>query len=259
MASSSSSITSLSSTLPSGLTFLLNNVSSLIPIKLDSTNYIIWKTLMQNTFRANQLFGYIDGSIPCPPLEIINSSGDQLANPLYLQWIIIDNHLLSCITATLTPSILPHVVGFSHAFEVWFALAQRHSSLSRSHIHELKLKLMNIKKDTTMEAYLDQIKQYVDRLASAGTPIPTEDIVLYTLNGLPSEYASFKTSIRTKSEPISVTDLNSLLGSEEIHLAMKNSSTPSFDNIVAFTASRRNGPQGGRSSNSPSQFSNNHP
>lgn len=63
----------------------------------------------------------------------------------------------------------------------------------------------------TMTHYLTEIKMLVDQIATAGASVNVEDIGLYTLNGLPSTYNSFKTTICTKLTLISLEDLCSLL------------------------------------------------
>ncbi|PKU71914.1 Retrovirus-related Pol polyprotein from transposon TNT 1-94 [Dendrobium catenatum] len=73
-------------------------------------------------------------------------------------------------------------------------------------------------KDRSMQQYLAQVKILVDNIASAGSKIDNEDIILYILNGLPSSYNSFKTAIRTSLNPIDLDVLYSLLCSEEINL-----------------------------------------
>lgn len=77
-------------------------------------------------------------------------------------------------------------------------------------------------KSSTMQQYLSEIKNLVDNIVAAVSIIDSEDIILYTLNGLPSSYQSFKTVIRTTLMPISLDDFYSLLCSEEINLATKN-------------------------------------
>ncbi|PKU64546.1 Retrovirus-related Pol polyprotein from transposon TNT 1-94 [Dendrobium catenatum] len=92
-------------------------------------------------------------------------------------------------------------------------------------------------KDRSMQQYLTQIKHIVDNIAAAGSKIDNEDIILYTLNGLPTIYNSFKTAIRTSLTPISLEDFYSLLCSEEINLQHDHSqelSNPS-DNTALFT------------------------
>ena len=62
-----------------------------------------------------------------------------------------------------------------------------------------------------MEAYLAQIKVFSDQLPLARSAIEDEDLILETLNGLPTEYDAFKTSIRTRHFPITMAELSSLL------------------------------------------------
>lgn len=89
-----------------------------------------------------------------------------------------------------------------------------------------------------MQAYLEKIRNYADRLAAADAPVAEADLVIYTLYGLPDEYAQFKTSIRTKPAclPIKMSELSALLNSEEIHLASAQQYQP--DPSTALAASR---------------------
>ena len=142
------------SMLPSNLTLLISNLNSFVPIKLDSTNYIIWKSQFQNILRATKLLGFVDGSVLCPSSTIQDADGNSVPNPVFTHWITIDAHLLSCITATLSPSIFTSVLHCGTSTEVWNTLATRFTSLSRSHIHQLKNKLNHLtKKNLTMEDY----------------------------------------------------------------------------------------------------------
>lgn len=71
-----------------------------------------------------------------------------------------------------------------------------------------------------------------DSLASASCPIDDDDLIIYTLNGLPPEYGPFKTSIRTRSNPISLEELNVLLSCEESNI----DSTSQSVSDLSFTA-----------------------
>ncbi|KAI0514032.1 hypothetical protein KFK09_010065 [Dendrobium nobile] len=73
-------------------------------------------------------------------------------------------------------------------------------------------------KDKSMQQYLANIKLLVDSIASTGSNIDTEDVIIYILNGLPTSYNSFKTAIRTSLTPIDLDVLHALLCSEEINL-----------------------------------------
>ncbi|PKU82537.1 Retrovirus-related Pol polyprotein from transposon TNT 1-94 [Dendrobium catenatum] len=69
-----------------------------------------------------------------------------------------------------------------------------------------------------MLQYVSDIKHRVDAIRAAGSNIEDEDIVLYTLNGLPTSYNAFKTAIRTKKHTIHLDELYSLLCSEEVNI-----------------------------------------
>ncbi|KAF5960844.1 hypothetical protein HYC85_002053 [Camellia sinensis] len=76
-------------------------------------------------------------------------------------------------------------------------------------------------------------------LAMAALPVEDEDLVLLTLNGLPTEYNAFKTTIRARPESISLENLSSLLCSEEIHV--ESISKYSSDLYVAYSSTAHQG------------------
>ncbi|KAL6321290.1 hypothetical protein AAG906_016324 [Vitis piasezkii] len=53
-----------------------------LPVKLDRTNYILWKSQIDNVVFANGFEDFIDGSSICPDKEL--SSG--LINPAFVAW-----------------------------------------------------------------------------------------------------------------------------------------------------------------------------
>lgn len=95
---------------------------------------------------------------------------------------------------------------------------------NRSRVIQLENELHNISmKNQIMSQYLTSIKSHVDNISVAGSQIDHEDIILYILNGLPSSYQAFKTSIRTKLTPIGLDDLYPLLCSEKININNEHS------------------------------------
>mgnify|MGYP003702381055 CR=1 FL=1 len=181
---SSSVVSSTSSSIHLNLALLISNLNSFVNVKLDSTNFIIWKNQVQNILKATQLLSFVNGTQVCPSSTIINEHNHEILNPAYTNWMLIDSHLLSCLTTTLSPSIFTSVLHCSTSYEVWSVLLKRFTSLSQSHIHQLKNKLSQIvKKDHTMDTYLTQIKSIADQLALVASPVDDEDLVLLILNG----------------------------------------------------------------------------
>ena len=140
-------------------------------------------------------------------------------NPEFSAWHQHDQNVLCWINAILSPNVLAHVVGLKSARNVWLALERRFASLSQSHIIQLKTQLQTLKKGSQSIAdYFQKVKYIADSLTTSSSPIDDDDLIIYILNGLPSEYAAFKTSIRTGSAPINIEELQELLFCEESNI-----------------------------------------
>uniref|UniRef100_A0A0A0L1J8 Retrotransposon Copia-like N-terminal domain-containing protein n=1 Tax=Cucumis sativus TaxID=3659 RepID=A0A0A0L1J8_CUCSA len=72
---------------PTSTLFLLSNICNLVPIRLDSMNYVLWKYQVSSFLKAHSLFGHIDDSLPCPPKKLSSSTAgtNPEINPEYLQ------------------------------------------------------------------------------------------------------------------------------------------------------------------------------
>ena len=91
----------------------ISNIASLISIKLDRDNYLVWKSQFLPILHTNKLLKYVDGSAPCPPqfLYVDGNKPTTNLNPEYELWIEQDSLVLLWINATLTPQVLQRVVG----------------------------------------------------------------------------------------------------------------------------------------------------
>lgn len=154
-----------------------------------------------------------------PTSHIVDTSGNKVPNPEFSRWNTVDRMLLSCLIATLTPPILPHVVGSDHTFQLWLKLEEKFSVLSRSHIHDLKRKLYSLHKTGPMETYLDSIKEIIQKLAASGTQIDDEELIFHTVNGLKKGYKSLKQMVRNTNEPFTFSGVSSMLMAEELHIS----------------------------------------
>lgn len=106
------------------------------------------------------------------------------------------------------------------------------------------------KSDETIDSYVKRIKEIKDKLTNVSSTVNDEDIVIYALNGLPTEYNIFRTSMRTRSQSVTFDELHVLMKSEESAIAKQSKSENVILQPTAMYAS-----QIGRSwSNSP-QFS----
>jgi hypothetical protein len=202
---------------------LLSNISNLVSVKLNQSNYVLWKYQITSILKAYFVLGFVDGTHQCPPSFFENGEGTHQENPLYQQWISRDQGLLTLINSTLSPTALSLVVGQTTAHRVWSTLEKRYTSTSRSNILNLKMELHNIKKESidSVNSYLQKIKDTRDRLSVVGVQVDNEEILHIVLKGLPYEYHAFCIAICTRNDATSFEDVHVLLTAEEHSL--KNS------------------------------------
>ncbi|KAM0965517.1 hypothetical protein TB2_021075 [Malus domestica] len=97
----------------------------------------------------------------------------------------------------------------------------------------MKSNLYTIKKGSdSMTRHLQRIKEARDFLATAGVIFADEDIVILALNGLPSEYNTFRCVICGRENVISLKDYRFQLLVEEVFV-QNNSSIPFLSAMLA--------------------------
>lgn len=220
-------------TLPSLLAFLVSNFHSLVNIKLDASNYLLWRIQVVNVMDANGFLGYLDGSTPIPSVKIQDATGIEVDNPTFKLWKLIDSQLLSCLTASLSQSTLPYVLGLQQAKQAWDSLSTRYNYLSDSHAQELRTQLYNHTKVSTIEVYIDKIKEISQKHAATGD----DELVFHTLRGLPPVFNGLKTVVRAfsaRGAKLSFDEVVALLNSEDVQL-LQNSVTDLDKSTVLVT------------------------
>ncbi|GMP97522.1 hypothetical protein CsSME_00045744 [Camellia sinensis var. sinensis] len=96
--------------LPSNFIFLISNLSFFVTVKLDSSNFIIWKNQLSNILRATSLLYFVDGSSICPPKLMHDSNNKEVPNPCYASWILVNSHLMITRSKSHTS---PHTLALS--------------------------------------------------------------------------------------------------------------------------------------------------
>jgi hypothetical protein len=114
----SSSSTSNNSTDPLLSIPSLSSLPFTISIKLNSSNYPVWKAQTLPYFRGHGVFGYLDGTIPIPSQEIdalhpSTGAGIKIPNPQYVQWLHQDSIILATINASLTEDVLTQIMSYT--------------------------------------------------------------------------------------------------------------------------------------------------
>ncbi|XP_019232652.1 PREDICTED: uncharacterized protein LOC109213324 [Nicotiana attenuata] len=165
-------------------------------------------------FKGHGVYGFIDGSYPCPSPTLTTISQE------ILQAIIKPNH-------TLTSP------------EAWLQIERLFRDQVSSRTLQLKVQFHNLKKgDLSINKYVHHLKSIADALTSIGNPISETDLVLQILSGLPAEYISISTSISTRVPLPSFVETRSLLFLHESQLA-SISTPPSDQSTTAFVAKQQ--------------------
>ncbi|KAJ4963613.1 hypothetical protein NE237_023552 [Protea cynaroides] len=118
-------------------------------------------------------------------------------------------------------------------------LKTKYASTSPAHIMSLNCQLSRIKKGTqSMTDYLQQFKSLSDQLAAFDFAVSTNDNILLVLDGLPSSYWQFCSSvwIRACTSKLILEELHNLLLCEEIALP-NDLSTNNSTTMAAFRPS----------------------
>ncbi|XP_065620524.1 uncharacterized protein LOC136063700 [Quercus suber] len=148
---------------------LLSNMSSMMTVKLDYENYIVWKHQIEVILDAYSMIDVLDDSITDPDRFLKYSSGNFTTevNPAFIAWKNREQAMFTFVNSTLSPAILAITVGQKSARGVWKVLEKRFASVSRSHVMSLRNELNAIKKGVdSIDGYFQKIKQARDRLAA---------------------------------------------------------------------------------------------
>ncbi|BBN68591.1 hypothetical protein Prudu_489S000400 [Prunus dulcis] len=196
----------------------IQNIGSMVPIKLKRSNYLPWCALFAPILRRYKLLGLIDGTEPCPMPFL----PDRSLNPAYESWYEKDQNLLIWFNSTLSEEVIPFTVGVSSSRDLWLKLEQRFGGVSDAHIHQLRSRLQSIQKGSqTMADYLQQIKEISDSLTAAGASVSDRDLIAATLAGLPDEFESFIDSIMLRLSSTSLDELHGLLLTKELSMTRR--------------------------------------
>jgi hypothetical protein len=131
-----------------------------------------------------------------------------------------DQAVLGFIVNSLSPEVVAHVVGLTHASEVWSVITKMFSTISRTRINHLRGTLNTTKKKgLTTAQYFAKMSEISSELAAAGKPVEEDEMIGYALNGLDSSYNDLVSSV--SGNPLTTFDkLYSLINAHELRRDM---------------------------------------
>ncbi|KAJ0788607.1 putative RNA-directed DNA polymerase [Helianthus annuus] len=182
--------------------------------------------MIESFLTSHNLFGYVDGTIPCPKQKVTNESATT-DNPSYTPWICNDAPIRMLIISTVSEDSYQHIQGKTSR-EVWLSLERAYAPVTLSHEFTLKSQLLRItmKGDEKPAEYLSRAQEYATALANIGEPVKDKDLVMLTLTGLREEYNGLKANLLARVPPVSFHELHGLLCDHDYVFTRMMTATP---------------------------------
>jgi hypothetical protein len=115
--------------------------------------------------------------------------------------------------------MIAHIQDAKSPKQAWDTLVKMYNTNTQACKMQLKQKLHNLHKNKmNINDYFIKVKNLAYVLASIGTPIDDEDLVVVTLNGLGKYYSQFRTSIVVRETFPNFQDLITLFISEKMRI-----------------------------------------
>ena len=126
------------------------------PILLNGENYERWLKLMLNSLCAKRKIGFLDGSIPQPSRDSVDTEKWDMVNCMIIGWIY----------SSIEPRLRSSVSLVQNAKLMWDSLKRRFSVSDGTRDHQLRSDLAACKQEgQTVEHYFGRLKVLWDDLA----------------------------------------------------------------------------------------------
>ncbi|KAL5765599.1 hypothetical protein ACOSP7_016216 [Xanthoceras sorbifolium] len=244
---------------------LAKTLNSNVPMKLDKSNYIYWKTPVMPAIRALNLEDYISSSAAILEAYIevhTHVEGEETliqkqVNPAYSHWKKSDQILLCWLLETLNQGVLGVVTQCRTSLEMWSKLQRVYSQQSLAKILQLRQQLQNIKKDSdSIFDFVLKIKNIGDTLMAVRDEVSERDLLMSLMNGVGHDYDPVVVLISNQHQTMTLEYAHfSFLMHEQrlVHLDSPNpsanfmSNNPNYNSINAGNRGSSNNYRGNRS------------
>jgi len=191
------------------------HVSSSVTLKLNDSNYLLWKTQFESLLSSQKLIGFVNGVVTPPAqtrLVVNDDVTSEVPNPQYEDWFCTDQLVRSWLFGTLSEEVLGHVHNLTTSRQIWISLAENFnkSSIAREFSLRRNLQLLT-KKDKSLSVYCRDFKIICDSLSSIGKPVEESMKIFGFLNGLGREYDPITTVIQSSLSKLPAPTFNDVI------------------------------------------------
>ena len=201
-------------------TLIALNITSQINEKLKPSTFPQWRAQFEALLIGYNLLDYVQGVSQCP-----SPAGTSSSELNKTHWVRQDKLILSAILASTSTTITPLIATAKTSHEAWQKLHHMYASKSRTRVMQLKEELTLIqRKNRSIPDYLHAVKALADEIALIDHPISDDDLTLYILNGLGSDFRDIATTIRARPTSLAFEELHDLLVGHDSYLRRLESS-----------------------------------
>ncbi|XP_026428256.1 uncharacterized protein LOC113324142 [Papaver somniferum] len=154
------------------------NITNFVSMKFDGSNYLLWRDQFEGVLISTDLFGYVNGELVEPPRNI-TVNGVETINQEWVSWRNFRTQYLAI------------------------------KNMLRAQLHGIK------KGNQSVVVYLQNIKTITDSFAAIGAKVSNEDLMMFVMNGLSSDYDVFVISSQNRETPYTFGELKEKLLSHE--------------------------------------------
>ncbi|RVX10738.1 Retrovirus-related Pol polyprotein from transposon RE2 [Vitis vinifera] len=222
-------------------TLVALNITAQINEKLTPFTFPQWRAQFEALLIGYDLLDYVTDISQCP------SSSDLSVSVLHkTHWVRQDKLILGALLASTSPTITPLIATAKTSHEAWQKLNTLYASKSRTRAMQLKEELALIQcGNRPISDYLHAVKSLADEIAIIDHPISDDDLTLYVLNGLGSDFREIAAPIRAREKSLAFEELHDLLVGHEHYLRRLETATQQLVAAANYTT-RKSGSSGGQ-------------
>ncbi|XP_019256454.1 PREDICTED: uncharacterized protein LOC109234864 [Nicotiana attenuata] len=128
---------------------------SLVPVPFSGTNFGGWKRIIIVSLTARNKIAFVDGSLPKPPDNSIESN----------QWDRCNNMVISWLTSSLSPDIADNVQYSEIAEEIWRQLNKKYGTVGETKAFKINKELASTCQGSIdIASYFNKLKKLWDEL-----------------------------------------------------------------------------------------------
>jgi hypothetical protein len=210
-------------------------------------NFGAWKERMILLLQENELWDIVENTTTHPVVVPIDATLLAAYNKKSIK-------AKRFILDAIKDHLIPHVMGKTHAYEMWESLTKLYQSTNENRKMVLREKLKNIKmtKAENVVTYLTRLTQVRDELGAVGEAIADSDLVRTTLNGVSKQWVVFVEGIVAREKLPDWERLCDDFVQEETwrgYVHGSSSTGHEEENVALATTSKkkfRKGPKGGQ-------------